>query len=85
MNAYEKQKLEEKKQYDEWKYGPPVWRELIGSLNPDFDPNSKALYVMVTESMEQDNFYDDHTREECAVEWRERYETYARSRYGITK
>ena len=43
-------------------------------FNPDYDPKAKARYAKVTESMEKDGFYDNHTRQECAAEWRKRYD-----------
>ncbi len=51
----------------EWKYPPPAW-------NPDYDPKAKARYARVSASMEKDGFYDNHSREECATEWRRRYD-----------
>lgn len=30
-------------------------------------------FSLVTDSMEADDYYRDHSREECAVEWRRRY------------
>lgn len=43
-------------------------------FNPLYDPKAKARYAEVTASMERDGFYDSHTREECAAEWRRRYD-----------
>jgi hypothetical protein len=43
-------------------------------LNPDFDPKAKGRYARVTASMERDDFYAGHTRDECATEWRKRYD-----------
>lgn len=40
---------------------------------PDFDPKANARFDAVTQSMEDDNFYANHTRPECAAEWRRRY------------
>jgi hypothetical protein len=45
-------------------------------FNPDCDPKAKKRYALVTDSMEKDNYYDSHTREECAIEWRKRYEKF---------
>jgi hypothetical protein len=42
-----------------------------------FDPNANVRYAKVTASMEADGFYDGHTREECAAEWRRRYDELA--------
>jgi hypothetical protein len=33
-----------------------------------------ARFKQVTESMKADKFYDNHTREECGIEWERRYE-----------
>lgn len=43
-------------------------------FNPDYWVGSKNCYAVTTASMEDDNFYSSHTREECAVEWKKRYE-----------
>ena len=51
-----------------WHKNPPA------PFNPLYDPGAKARYAAVTKSMEADGFYDNHTREECAAEWRRRYE-----------
>ena len=42
-------------------------------LNPEFTPESVEWYREVAHSMEMDGFYDKHTREECAAEWRRRF------------
>ena len=57
-------------EYNWWKNGP-------GPLNPNFNPDAKELYAKTTTSMERDNFYASHTREECAAEWRRRYNIYS--------
>jgi hypothetical protein len=44
------------------------------SFNPDFDPKAEGRYAAVTASMEADDFYTGHTREECAAEWKRRYD-----------
>ncbi len=31
-------------------------------------------FELVTQSMEADDYYRDHTREECRIEWRRRYD-----------
>lgn len=43
-------------------------------FNPQYDPTASRRYQQVTESMERDHYYDTHTREECRVEWRRRYD-----------
>jgi hypothetical protein len=43
-------------------------------FNPNFDPNAAKRYSKVSASMEEDNFYASHTRDECREEWRRRYE-----------
>ena len=43
-------------------------------FNLEFDPNAAARYAKVSASMEFDNYYSNHTREECKVEWARRYE-----------
>jgi hypothetical protein len=44
------------------------------SLQSAFDPKAKGRSAAVTASMEKDNFYEGHRREECGVEWRRRYD-----------
>lgn len=62
------------------KYGPEVgpfqheWNHPPAPFNPDFDPKAKGRYEAVTASMEADDFYATHTREECKEEWRRRYD-----------
>ena len=56
-------------QHFEWLHkNPPA------HFNPDFNPKAKDVWGKVTQSMEDDNFYASHTREECAAEWKKRYE-----------
>lgn len=43
-------------------------------FNPLFDPDAEDRYRRVTQSMQDDGFYDNHTREECKVEWGRRYD-----------
>jgi len=43
-------------------------------FNPSSDPRAKGWYNETSNSMEDDNFYDSHTREECKAEWKRRYE-----------
>ena len=42
-------------------------------FNPQYAPKAKARYRQVTSSMEKDNFYESHTREQCKEEWAKRY------------
>ncbi len=59
-------------EYANWhKNGPAMWTP--GLFNPDFDPLAKKRYALVTSSMQADNFYSNHTREECKAEWARRY------------
>lgn len=44
-------------------------------FNPDYDPRADERFSLVTRSMEVDNFYASHTREECKAEWRKRYDS----------
>lgn len=53
--------------YDWWKNGP-------GPLNPDYKPYASEVRRAVTNSMVSDEFYANHTREECRVEWQKRYD-----------
>jgi hypothetical protein len=56
----------------------PLWREHNfppAPFNPDYDPKAKDKFHTVTSSMETDNFYATHTREECKREWAKRYQT----------
>ena len=43
-------------------------------FNPDYDPRAQGWRNQASDSMMQDGFYDNHTREECAAEWRRRYD-----------
>lgn len=43
-------------------------------LNPEYDPRAKNWSLEATQSMEQEGFYDTHSREECAIEWRRRFD-----------
>lgn len=51
-----------------WHDNPPP------PFNPEADPKAGERYEMVTKSMVADNYYANHTREECKQEWRRRYE-----------
>lgn len=50
------------------------WRNPPDPFNPDYDPKAKGRYDEVTNGMKADNFYAGHSREECRLEWRRRYE-----------
>ena len=50
------------------------WENPPKPFNPDFDPKAKDRSSKVTASMEQDFFYDNHTREECRLEYLRRYD-----------
>lgn len=54
--------------FDYWHRNKPA------PFNPAFDPKADARRAKVTASMEADGFYSAHTREECAAEWRRRYD-----------
>jgi len=56
-----------KSEYNLWKTGP-------GPLNPEYKSASSEVCGIVTASMDCDDFYYNHTREECSVEWIKRYE-----------
>lgn len=43
-------------------------------FNPEFNPSSVDWFREVAHSMEMDGFYDGHSREECSIEFRRRYE-----------
>ena len=55
--------------FDHWHKNPPA------GFNPDFDPGAKQRFADVTASLEADNFYATHTRQECKTEWHKRYES----------
>ena len=44
------------------------------AFNPDFDPNAKEWSRIATESMERDDYYRRHSREQCRIEWRRRFD-----------
>jgi hypothetical protein len=54
--------------FDYWHKNPPA------PFNPLYDPGAKARYSAVTASLVADDYYATHTREECASEWRRRYD-----------
>lgn len=64
---------EEKK----WGHQGPFWREHNfppAPFNPDSNAQQAAKrYSQVTASLEADNFYQTHSREECKAEWAKRY------------
>lgn len=39
------------------------------SFNPAFDPTARARSDAVARAMEEEGFYDTHTRQECAEEY----------------
>ena len=49
------------------------WRNPPPPFNPEYDPTAKDRYAAVSASMEEDNYYSNHTREECRLEWARRY------------
>lgn len=55
-------------------YFQSQWQNPPAPFNPLFDPEAKGRYERVTKSMEDDDFYSSHTREECKAEWRKRYD-----------
>ena len=50
------------------------WRNPPAPFNPLFDPKAKDRYAAVTRSMEKDDYYANHSREECKAEWARRYD-----------
>ena len=50
------------------------WDNPPTPFNPAFDPTAKARSAAVVTGMEFDNFYSTHTREQCAAEYRTRYD-----------
>lgn len=53
------------------------WDNPPAPFNPDADPAAAERYRQVSESMQRDGYYAEHTREECRDEWRRRYEELA--------
>ena len=49
------------------------WKNPPKPFNPQYDPKAKDRYSQVTASLEECNYYQTHTREECAKEWARRY------------
>ena len=43
-------------------------------FNSAYNPNAAGYYKQVSKSMEEDGFYDSHSRVECAIEWRKRFD-----------
>lgn len=43
-------------------------------FNPAYRKAARQWAAQATDSMERDGYYDTHTREQCAVEWRRRYD-----------
>ena len=54
-------------EYDSWGIVPAPFNSL-------YDPRAKHIHREAIDSMVSDNFYDNHTREECAAEFRRRYD-----------
>jgi hypothetical protein len=50
------------------------WKNPPARFNPQFDPFAVNRNKKVSQSMEADHFYSGHTREECRIEWRRRYD-----------
>lgn len=42
-------------------------------FNPAYRKEARQWAAQATASMERDGYYDTHTREQCAAEWRRRY------------
>lgn len=43
-------------------------------FNPEYNQRAKLWAKEATSSMEAEGYYANHTREECKVEWRKRYD-----------
>ncbi len=43
-------------------------------FNPSFNPKASEISREVVKSMEADGFYTRHSREECSLEYRKRYD-----------
>lgn len=54
--------------FDYWHDHPPP------PFNPLFKPYAAAVGHAVAEAMSEEGFYQTHTREECAAEYRRRYD-----------
>lgn len=55
----------------------PFWGDHVfppAPFNPSYDPKANERSKAVSDSMESDNFYATHTREECKAEWGRRYD-----------
>jgi hypothetical protein len=66
-----------RKQYDSYsKAMDRQWKNPPSGFNPDYDPKAKERYAQTSVSMENDGFYSNHTREECRLEWRRRYDLF---------
>lgn len=58
-----------------WAVGRDSWGGWVPApFNPHYDPKSKDRYKAVSDSMTRDNYYADHTRAQCAAEWKRRYD-----------
>lgn len=51
-----------------------LWKNPPEAFNHEYKPHAKKIRADTTASMEHNGFYDYHTRVECAVEWRTRYD-----------
>jgi hypothetical protein len=51
-------------------------RRLPRPFNPLADANAERRYAATTASLQADDFYANHTREECRVEWARRYDEF---------
>jgi len=60
--------LKLERHFEAWHKNPPA------GFNPDYKPHARAMYAKTSSSMVDDGFYDNHTREECKVEWGKRYD-----------
>lgn len=49
-------------------------RNAPAPFNQSYDPGAGARRARVTSSMERDGYYAEHTRAQCAAEWRRRYD-----------
>ena len=50
-----------------------MWENPPNPFNPEYKPHAKAIHAATTLSMEADEYYSNHDRGECKVEWRKRY------------
>lgn len=50
------------------------WTNPPAPFNPTFDPKAKERFEAVSASMQADDFYAGHSREECRIEWAARFD-----------